>query len=128
MNDKPNIPAHIAHGLADAARRLVAADESRDFGVAADAMESIRVWIKCLDGPAEPTPQKQGELTKIIIGAVVGADRYLGHSYGMTAADLARLMCKWNVPITENHARTRLNQLANEGRINRVARGRFIAY
>lgn len=67
----------------------------------------------------------QGELTRIIIGTVVNHDMYLGHRDGISASEVARLMNQWGIRITENHARTRLNELANKGRIERVARGRF---
>jgi predicted transcriptional regulator of viral defense system len=66
-----------------------------------------------------------GELTEIIIGTVVNHEVYLGHHDGISAAELARLLNPWNIRITENHARTRLNELANKGRIERVSRGRF---
>lgn len=51
MNAKPNIPANIARDLADAARRLVAATEGRDFEAEADAMESLKATFERLDGP-----------------------------------------------------------------------------
>lgn len=66
-----------------------------------------------------------GELTRIIIGTVVNHDIYLGHHSGISAAEVARLMNQWGIAITENHARVRLNELANKGRIDRIARGRF---
>lgn len=66
-----------------------------------------------------------GELTWIIIGTVVNHDQYLGHHGGISAAEVARLLNQWGIAITENHARSRLNELANQGRIDRIARGRF---
>ena len=68
---------------------------------------------------------EHGELTRIIIGTVVNHDLYLGHKSGITAREVARLLNQWGIPITENHARARLNELAQRGRIDRVSRGRF---
>lgn len=57
MNDQPNIPADIANDLANAARRLIAANGARDFGAEAGAMESIRAALGRIDGPAaKPAP------------------------------------------------------------------------
>lgn len=68
---------------------------------------------------------ERGELTRIIVGTVVNRDIYLGHKGGITAGEVARLLNQWGIRITENHARTRLNELANKGRIDRVSAGRF---
>ena len=68
---------------------------------------------------------ERGELTRIIIATVVNHDIYLGHTGGITAGEVARLLNQWGIPITENHARARLNELANKGRIDRVSRGRY---
>jgi hypothetical protein len=54
MNDSANIPANLARDLADAARRLVAANTARDFEADANAMESLRATLGRLDGPATP--------------------------------------------------------------------------
>lgn len=63
--------------------------------------------------------------TRIIIGTVVNRDIYQGHKGGITAREVARLMNQWGIPITENHARVRLSELAKMGRIERVSSGRF---
>jgi hypothetical protein len=54
MNDSANIPANLARDLADAARRLVAANTARDFEAEAGAMETLRATLERLDGPATP--------------------------------------------------------------------------
>lgn len=54
MNANTSIPANLARDLADAARRLVAASEARDFEAEAGAMESLRSTLERLDGPATP--------------------------------------------------------------------------
>ncbi len=73
----------------------------------------------------QPRELPRGELTRIIIGTVANHDAYLDHGRGMSATELARLLNQWGIPITENHCRSRLNELANRGRIDRVSRGRF---
>jgi hypothetical protein len=62
MNDRTNIPANLARDLADAARRLVAANTAPDFEAQADAIESLKSTLERLDGPATPTPADEEEL------------------------------------------------------------------
>ena len=68
---------------------------------------------------------ERGELTRIIIGTVVNHEIYLGHKRGISATELVQLLHTWGIPITENHARVRLIELAHKGRIERVSRGRY---
>ena len=61
---------------------------------------------------------KHGELTDIIIGTVVA-------NPGISAQELVAKCESWNIRITLSHARARLHQLAQQGRIDKVGRNKF---
>ncbi|MBL1216607.1 MAG: hypothetical protein D8M59_03845 [Planctomycetes bacterium] len=76
---------------------------------------------------------EHGELTRIIIGTV-GAYTEFGpgvrpadapEGRGIDAGFLAAKLNSWGITITKTQAATRLNELANEGQIERVSRGRY---
>jgi len=63
-----------------------------------------------------PTTLKRGELTRIIIEAVVAAET-------ITAAELAATLNEQGIPVTRRLMAIRLAFLAKAGRIDRLHRG-----
>jgi hypothetical protein len=64
---------------------------------------------------------EHGELTEIIIGTVVACEDHRG----ITAKQLAAKLNAEGIAITKPQAGTRLAELYANGRIERVARGRY---
>jgi hypothetical protein len=60
-----------------------------------------------------------GELTRIIIGTVVASEK------GLNARALAEKLNAQGIAVTKQQMSVRLAELAAEGRIERVERGRF---
>jgi fatty acid-binding protein DegV len=60
---------------------------------------------------------EHGELTAIIIGTVVAADR------GINAGELTRKLNAWGHRVTAAQMSVRLAELARDGRIDRLRRG-----
>ena len=67
----------------------------------------------------EPRRVPRGELTRIIIGTVVA------HDEPITARQLTDILNAQGIMVTAQQMSVRLNELANEGRIERVSKGLF---
>ncbi|HOA75223.1 MAG TPA: hypothetical protein PL151_09575 [Phycisphaerae bacterium] len=67
----------------------------------------------------EPRRLERGELTRIIIGTVAAQDKPI------TARRLTELLNEWGIDVTTKQMSVRLNELANDGRIERVSKGLF---
>lgn len=67
----------------------------------------------------EPRRLDRGELTRIIIGTVVAQDQPI------TARRLTEILNGWGIMVTAKHMSVRLNELAKDGRIERVSKGLF---
>ncbi len=61
---------------------------------------------------------KHGELTDIIIGTVVA-------NPGISAQELVAKCESWNIRLTLSHARARLHQLAQQGRIDQLGKNKY---
>jgi hypothetical protein len=64
---------------------------------------------------------EHGELTRIIIGTVVAS----GDHGGINARKLTEKLNSWGYRVTLQQMATRLAELAAEGRIDRIERGRY---
>jgi len=62
---------------------------------------------------------QHGELTRIIIGTVVASEK------GITARELVAKLESWGIPTSPHRMSVRLAELAADGRIERVGRGRY---
>ncbi len=62
---------------------------------------------------------ERGELTRIIIGTVVASET------AINANQLTEKLNAWGIAVTKLQMSVRLAELAKQGRIERVERGRF---